>query len=69
MAGDFTRLVLENAANPRPWLEAMLIGAFCYFNAAGEPSHSYRDLGSSVCSARRGVHVLGLRVVPHSPRA
>ena len=28
--------MLENAANPRAWLEAMLIGAFCYFNAEGE---------------------------------
>ena len=36
LAGDFERLVAENAANPRTWLEALLIGAYCYFNADGD---------------------------------
>jgi len=36
LKGDFEKLVMENAANPREWLEALLIGAFCYFDKDGK---------------------------------
>ena len=53
LAGDFERLVAENAANPRTWLEALLIGAYCYFDEKGDMIR-INSLALTPCANGRG---------------
>ena len=55
LAGDFERLVAENAANPRTWLEALLIGAYCYFDEKGDMIR-INSLALTPCVQQMRVH-------------